>query len=98
MLPIVKPSKTVVVALKGAAAAFELKLNFDGAYRFHATGPCWLAQGFGGPDRQVEATRGEPGSMPLAAGESIHLAGSEGDTVSVLGDKGVATLTPVKSW
>ncbi len=98
MLPIVKPSGTVAVALKGAVATFELKLDFDRVYRFHATAPCWLAQGFVGADRKVEATKGESGSMPLAAGESVFVAGSEGDTVSVLGDKGVATLTPVKSW
>ncbi len=98
MLPIVKPSKTVVVALKGAAATFEQPLHFDGVYRLHATAPCWVAQGFAGVASKVEAIKGEAGSMPLAAGESVNVAGSEGDTISVLGDKGIATLTPIKSW
>lgn len=98
MLTIVQPSGTVVATLKGAATTFEFKLDFDRVYRLHATGPCWLAQGFVGPDKKVEAAKGEPGSMPISAGESIHVAGNEGDTISVLGDKGVATLTPIKSW
>jgi hypothetical protein len=96
MLTIVKPSKTAAVTLKGATATFERKLDFDGTYRLHATAPCWVTQGFG--TSTATPTRGEPGSMPLAAGESVHIAGSEGDTVSVLGDKGVVTITPIKSW
>lgn len=94
MLATPKPSGTVAVVLKGAAAAFEPGLHFDGLYRFHATAPCWITQGF---DR-TEPTKGEPGSMPVAAGESLFLRGSEGAVVAVLGDKGVATLTPVTLW